>query len=260
MKLSISNIAWDNDELESYLQIIKDMGCDGIEIAPSCIWDEPSHASDEQISKIIKTIKKYDLEVSSFHSLLYTKPNINIFNKEKRNETISYLKKIIEIAASFGTKTMIFGSPKNRQINLNNYDDEYNTSIELFKIMADKCKKYDICFCIEPLGTSCNNFIQTSTDGRKLVEAVDSPNFGLHLDASAITEMKEDLTKIFKNNIKILKHFHINDLKLNLLGTTSVDHVSISKAISNSGYNNFLSIEMKKHDNIKKAREVYFEK
>ena len=83
MKLSISNIAWSNDELEDHLQIVKDLGCDGIEIAASCIWDEPTKASKKQILKVVKTIKKYNLEVPSFHSLLYTRPDLNIFDKKK---------------------------------------------------------------------------------------------------------------------------------------------------------------------------------
>ena len=45
MKLSISNIAWGNENISPFLKLIKDQGCDGVEIAPSLIWPEPVNAN-----------------------------------------------------------------------------------------------------------------------------------------------------------------------------------------------------------------------
>ena len=48
MKLSISNIAWGNENISPFLKLIKDQGCDGVEIAPSLIWPEPVNANKSE--------------------------------------------------------------------------------------------------------------------------------------------------------------------------------------------------------------------
>ena len=45
MKISISNIAWDRNLFPYFLDFIKSKGCSGVEIAPSCVWDEPIKSS-----------------------------------------------------------------------------------------------------------------------------------------------------------------------------------------------------------------------
>lgn len=249
MNLSISNIAWKNEEIKEHLSIAEKLGCRGVEIAPSCIWEEPYNTSKKDVEEILKIIKKYNLEVPSIHSLLYGRNDLHFFHNKE--DTLKYLKKIIKISSYFNAKVMVFGSPPNRQINENQFDTYYEMAIDNFREISKECSNYRICFCIEPLGSSFNNFIRTSEEGRKLVEDVDRPNFGLHLDASAISEMKEDLESVFKRNASILKHFHINDTGLEKLGTTNIDHKSIGENIKKSGYNKFLSIEMKKIGNTK---------
>ena len=41
MKISVSNIAWYQDPKDFQIfRFIKNLNCDGVEIAPSAIWDE----------------------------------------------------------------------------------------------------------------------------------------------------------------------------------------------------------------------------
>ena len=110
MKLSVSNIAWNNNELESHLKLLKDLGCDGVEIAPSCIWQEPVDASKGEVESVKKLVKKYDLEISAFHALLFTRPDLYLFGDESiRNEGVSYLKKLIKLAGDLSVKVLVYG-------------------------------------------------------------------------------------------------------------------------------------------------------
>ena len=52
MKLAVSNIAWDESELASHLTLLKDLNCDGVELAPSCIWGEPTTATQNERVRI----------------------------------------------------------------------------------------------------------------------------------------------------------------------------------------------------------------
>ncbi len=256
MKLSVSNIAWDNKQIEKYLKVLNQLKCDGIEIAPSAIWKEPTKASQTDIEYIKKLIQKYHLEIPAFHSLLYNRPELSIFtNKQIRNETISYIKKLIKLANKLSVKILIYGSPNSRRIIDKPYKECYQIAVETFKKLAKECNIYDMCLCIEPLPSSKNNFILTSKEGYLLVKEVNNKGFGLNLDTGAMSISKEDFSTVFQKCKTVLKHIHINDPNLMPPGTTNINHSIIAKPLIASGYKGFISIETKKTNlkTIKKA-------
>ena len=114
MKLSVSNIAWGKNELKDLLYILKDNGCDGIEIAPSLIWGEPVNSTKLERENLKKEIEKSGLELVGFHSLLFSRPDLLLFkNEEIRHKTLIYLKDLISLCSDMEEK-LIFGSPRNR--------------------------------------------------------------------------------------------------------------------------------------------------
>ena len=247
MKLSVSNIAWDNNELEEHLGLLRDLGCDGVEIAPSCIWNEPITASDVDIDDLKKIVGKYNLIVSAFHALLYTRPDLYLFgDKAKREDTILYLKKLMKLARKLSVKVLVYGSPASRKVGGKSYAECYSIAVDVFRELGKEAALNDTTFCIEPLGPSESDFIQNADEGYKLVKDVGHPHFGLHLDAKAMIDSKEDFIGVFKKYGRIIKHFHIGDSGLAPPGYTGFDHSLIGKHLYDSGYDGFVSIEMKR--------------
>jgi len=79
MKISVSNIAWGNKKLEFFLDFIKNLGCSGVEIAPSIIWLEPIKSTKQEKTAFFNSVKNSDLELLGFHSLLYNRPDLQLF-------------------------------------------------------------------------------------------------------------------------------------------------------------------------------------
>ena len=48
IRLSVSNTAWQQNELEDHLELLMELGCDGVEIAPSKIWNDISNLKSEE--------------------------------------------------------------------------------------------------------------------------------------------------------------------------------------------------------------------
>lgn len=247
MKLSVSNIAWENKELEEHLSLLKDLKCDGVEIAPSCIWKEPANVKNEEAKELRKLIDKYNLSIPALHALLFTRPDLKLFgNEPERKKTTEYLKKFIGLAEMLDAKVLVYGSPKSRHVGDKEYSECYRKAVEVFKELGDEAEKRGRVFCIEPLGPSECDFIQNSDEAYKMVNDVASPGFGLHLDAKAMIDSKENFNSVFKKYGKIVKHFHAGDPGISPPGYTGFDHSVIGQAISGSGYDGFLSIEMKR--------------
>lgn len=247
IKLSVSNIAWEQQELVDHLRLLKDLGCDGVEIAPSCVWKEPVLAKDDEIQTLKKLISRYNLIIPAFHALLFTRPDLYFFGEElSRRQTISYLKELIKLAGKLSVGVLIYGSPASRKVGDKSYDKCYEIAVESFYELGNESELYDTTFCIEPLSLNESDFITTADEGYRLVRDVNHPHFGLHLDAKAMINAGEDFESVFQKYGNILMHFHVGDPGLAPPGHTGVDHALIGRALSNTAYDGFVSIEMKR--------------
>ena len=247
IRLSVSNIAWQQNELEDHLKLLMELGCDGVEIAPSCIWKEPAHVSNDEIESLKKLVSKYNLVVPAFHALLFNRSDLSFFGEESiRKQTVLYLKKLIRLACLLSVKALICGSPASRKVAEKDYGRCYETAIDVFRELGIEAERNDVVFCIEPLGPSENDFILTADEGNQLVSDVGSKHFGLHLDSKAMVEAGEDIESVFQSYGAMLKHFHVSEPGLAPPGSTGLDHHSIGKALSASCYDGYVSIEMKR--------------
>ena len=151
MKISVSNIAWYQDSKKIFTIFkffVKDINCDGIEIAPSLIWNEPTESTKAERNKFKKNIKKFNLEFIGFHSLLFSKPNLRFFFKDSnsRLETKKYIFKLIDLCSDLGGAKLVYGSPKSRELCGKKYQDCKNQSYEDFYEIAEHSKKRGTTF------------------------------------------------------------------------------------------------------------------
>ncbi len=248
MKLAVSNIAWLNEEEAEVAERLMELGVRYIEIAPTKIWQDPTKASAADIGKYIKFWKNYDIEIVAFQSMLFTRPDLKIFESEQnRQETLKYLQDFIGLAADMGAKRMVFGSPKNRQIHLLSIDDATKIAVEFFQEIGNTAAEKGVSFCIEPnpVQYGCD-FITDAASGLELVRSLSNPGFGLHLDIAGMTLAGDDIAGSINNSRNLLKHFHISSPYLEQVDELSdVNHVAAAKALKSVGYEGFVSIEMK---------------
>jgi len=247
IRLSVSNIAWQQNELEDHLELLMELGCDGVEIAPSCIWKEPVDVSDNEIEELKTLVTKYNLVIPAFHALLFTRPELYLFGEKTiRKQVVLYLKALIRLAGKLSVKVLVYGSPASRRVAEKSYDRCYEIALEVFKELGAEAERNNVVFCIEPLGPSENDFIQTAEEGYQIVRDVDSPHFGLHLDVKAMIDNGENFEVVLNRYGAILKHFHVSDPGLAPPGSANLNHGLIGKALSYSLYDGFVSIEMRR--------------
>lgn len=247
MKLSVSNIAWEQNALEEHLKLLRDLGCDGVEIAPSCIWKEPAEASQEEISGLKALVASYGLSIPAIHALLFTRPDLYLFgDRAVREQTVTYLKQLTGLAGALSAPVLVYGSPASRRVGNRPYDECYAIAVGVFRELGKEAALHDTFFCIEPLGPSESDFIRTSDEAARLIEDVAEPHFGLHLDARAMSDAGEDHLSALGRHAGILRHFHVGDPGLAPPGFASLDHAPIGQALRSSGYDRYVSIEMKR--------------
>jgi len=247
LKLAISNIAWNVEEEGDIFPLLKEMDVEGIEIAPTKYWPNPSKASTQEIEVVRSRINSFGFRIPSAQALLYGHPDLTIFrDEETRKRSLEYIINISLLCSSLGVSTLVFGSPKNRQRNGLPLDLALEIASDFFFQVAENISTYNITLCIEPnpIEYGCD-FITNSADALILVQRVDHPNFRLHLDTSAMFLNREDPASIIVQCFPYLHHFHISEPYLGLIGYSQNDHLTVAKTLRKSGYDGWISIEMR---------------
>lgn len=250
MKLSVSNIAWGKENFLDFLKLLKEEGCEGVELAPSLIWDEPILSSNKERLILKKQISDSGLKLVGFHSLLFSRPDLQLFKNEiSRRNTIIYLKELIKLCSELDGTQLVFGSPNNRLLHGKKYEDCLSQSYDDFLNIAEYCFKNRVYFCIEPLGKNLSEFIVSMNEGGDLVRKINHPNFRLHLDTKTVFTTKEDMSMFVENYGDLIQHVHVSDDDLNEPGSVNKneEHINLSQYLKKIKYENFLSIEMKKN-------------
>ncbi len=247
MKISVSNIAWGNEDYEKFYSLLEHENCQGVELAPSKIWKDIKDVKYNEVVKLKKTISNFKLEVVGFHSLLFGMPSLEIFrSNETRTKTKNYLLRLIDICTDLGGSQLIFGSPKNRKTNKQKKEEIKKISKLFFTEIAEYCQKKGTYFCIEPLGSNETNYITSVEEAGKFVENLNQPNFKLQIDTKALFFTREDPKKIIRKYKNLLQHVHVSDEDLKEPGRGKNNHTKISESLKDIKYSKFLSIEMRR--------------
>ena len=252
MKLAISNIAWPDQDTLEILEMVKKMGCQGIEVALSRIWPEPAEADKRRRLAYLDMIEDCGLSVVSVHSLLYAKSRLGLFKDAVvERETIEYIKKLILLASDLKAGVLVFGSPNSRKRGDIPLDEAFSRAADFFAPIAKFAAEQGRVVVIEPLSREETDFINSSTEGIRLVKMVNSPGLQLHLDAKAIIAQGNDIGSILAEAMPYFKHFHINDPGLAEVGSIADYHQTLGAALKKSGYQGFVSIEMREFPDYK---------
>lgn len=254
MKIAVSNIAWDNGRLPEYLGFLRELGCEGVEIAPSCLWPEPVEATAGERQALRGLVRRADLELVGFHALLYTRPDLQLFQDARlRSLTVGYLVDLMRLCADVGGKLVVLGSPRNRRLNGNPLEQCLAWAADAFRQVAEQGERLGVAFCVEPLGPDDTDFLASMKEGGDLVRTIDHPYCRLHLDSKAIFGTGEDPFQIMQAYGDLIRHVHASDPGLAAPGAAGGEHRPIGAALRQHGYNGYVSIEMRREGNDDKA-------
>lgn len=252
MKYSISNIAWDKkDDAEMY-SFLQDQKIDGIEIAPTRIFDDPYDNLEIswQYAQMLKN--KYGLCISSMQSIWYGVQQ-NIFASEQdKNFLLCHTKKAIDFAQSMGIKNLVFGCPKNRNIPQGHHSGE---ALDFFKELGDYAFCHDTILSLEANPTIYGtNFLNSTQEACDYCKAIDSKGIKVNIDFGTILQNKENphIIKTYKN---LVNHIHLSVPNLECVCQIP-EHKTLKKVLDKIDYNGYLSIEMKNQNDKEKVKKA----
>lgn len=254
MKKSISNIAWGKNQDKQMYQYLSKIGFDGLEIAPTRIIEENPYDHIKEAKQFAKMLEEtYHLKISSMQSIWYGKTQKIFENEYNAKELAEYTNKAIDFANAIGCGNLVFGCPKNR--NMDNFEEDYPKAVNFFNTIGEYALNKNVVIAVEPNPVIYNtNFLNTTLQALDFIKTVNLNSVKLNYDLGTAIYNKEDL-QILKNNIKYINHIHISEPNLVKIQKREM-HKSIISIIHESNYSGYISIEMKNTGNLEDVKNI----
>ena len=258
-KYSMCNELFEGWGLEKQFDFVAECGYTGMELAPFTITptDKPANVRDifaATRAKICKIAKAAGVEIIGLHWLLAKTEgfHLTIPEAEVRAKTVDYGRALTELCADLGGKIMVWGSPKQRNMEVGvTRDQAYGYAADALKALVPTLEKHGVTIALEPLAPSETNFLTSAAETLELIQRVGSPFVQLHLDCKAMWggELNPDgsrrpMADIIREFAASTVHFHANDPNLQGPGFGELDFHPIFAALKETKYRGWVSVEV----------------
>ncbi len=250
MKLSVSNIAWNEEESDAVFDLLARLGVGGIEIAPTKIWPDWADASPEAAKRVRADLDKRGFAVPALQAILFGRPELKVFGSEASQAALlDHLERVAAIADAFGAKVLVFGSPKNRDHGSLDEEEAFEKGAAFFRRAGERCVAFDVCLCLEPNPKKYDcRFMTNWRDIARMVDLVDHSNVGIHLDAACIALEGDDPVAAVRQCAGAIRHYHATEPDLGGFSNPQMPHGLLGAALRETNYQNWISIEMRRSE------------
>lgn len=271
MKFALCNETFAHLPIGEAFRLTAEIGYTGTEIAPFTLSEslaaratlaDVRELSVDARQKTKQAAEEAGLEVVGLHWLLAKTEGFHLTTADEtvRGETAAYLRALAELCADLGGKVLVLGSPQQRNLEPGvSQEQATDHASEVLKAAMPAFEDRGLTLALEPLGPAEGDFLNTAAEGVALAERVGSPACRLHLDVKAMASEAAPIPDVVRANEAHTAHFHANDPNLLGPGMGEVDFPPIARALQETGYDGWVSVEVFKYEPTPEAvaRESY---
>jgi sugar phosphate isomerase/epimerase len=242
---AVSNIAWPRSEFDRALRLMPELGVSGVEIAPRNVFDSWD-VHDDAVRHLRRRIGDAGLVCPSLQGILFGVNEATLFGgADSRHALRAHLEKVARMAGLLGARACVFGAPKQRDVGALSTADAMAIAIEFFRSIAPIFESEGTAIAFEANAAyyGCN-FTTTTAQAITFVHAVDRPGVRLQIDTGTILLEEEDPI-VLRDAAPLCVHAHVSEPDLRAVGQSESDHRPLAATLKSSGYDGFLSIEMR---------------
>ena len=247
MKFAICNELFEGWPFDRVCQYVKSIGYDGLEVAPFTLAPRITDVTAARRRELRRQADDAGVQIVGLHWLLARTEGLHLTSPDAavRARTADYLVALAEATRDFGGSVMVFGSPQQRSLLPGvTWDRAFDAALDVFRQAMPGIDAAAVSLCFEPLAPAETDFINTAAEGARLIDAVAHRRFVLHLDVKAMSSEPTPVPDVIRQFAPRTGHFHANDPNRLGPGMGDVDFVPIFKALRDSAYDRWVSVEV----------------
>jgi sugar phosphate isomerase/epimerase len=247
MKFAICQELFEGWDWERQCRFIKEVGYDGIEVAPFTLAPLISDVSPARRKELRAQAEAQGLQICGLHWLLAKTNGLHLttFDAAVRKATAAYLIELGNACADLGGTILVFGSPAQRNLERGmSHEQACDHAAEVFRQIMPKLADRGVTLAMEPLTPKETDFINTCAAAEQLIQKVNHPNFRLHQDVKAMLSEPTPIPDLIRKFAPVTAHFHVNDDNLLGPGMGRTDFHPILAALEETKYSGWVSVEV----------------
>jgi sugar phosphate isomerase/epimerase len=246
MRYAICNETFEGWDHARVCRTAAELGYQGLEIAPFTLAPRITDVNGEQRRTLRQQAEDNGLKIIGLHWLLAKTEGLHLTSADEatRRRTADYLVELARCCRDLGGDLMVFGSPAQRRVPAGaTREQATDYAIDTFRRAAHGLADAGVTLCLEPLSPPEADFINTAAEAVAILDRLNQPNFALHLDVKAMAT-DGPAPELIRRYASRTGHFHANDPNRRGPGFGATDFVPIFRALRNSGYGGWVSVEV----------------
>lgn len=247
MRFAICNELFQDWPWERALELTRECGYTGWEIAPFTLGGRPDQLPEDRRQRMADQVARMGIEVVGLHWLLAKTEGYHLTtaDADMRQRTAKYLGQLAKLCRDLGGSIMVLGSPQQRNFPTDMTPEQADDhALLVLEALVPDLEKHQVTLALEPLGPGEGNFWNHASQAVNVIERLSSPRVQLHLDVKAMSTEGTPIPEIIRANAKHMVHFHANDPNLLGPGMGDVDFTPIFAALKAVNYDGWISVEV----------------
>lgn len=213
-------------------KLAKEIGVDGVEVQGDL---------SQNPSELAETLSKYELKILSV-----TPDNVDISNDDEgtREKAVQYFLDLLSWARELGANRICLHGDVGKTSGCGDLAKDWQLLVESSKAVMEKAETLNIEVVFEVLNRYENHQIVTGQEALKLIEAVDSPNLFILLDAYHMNIEEADPVEALRNVGSKLGVYHVADSNRQAIGNGHSDIKSQIEVLRDINYTGPIIMEM----------------
>jgi sugar phosphate isomerase/epimerase len=235
---------WDHDRI---CRFISGLGYTGLEVAPFTWAPRITDVSTERRRELRRRAESHGIRIIGLHWLLAKTEGLHVTSPDPavRGRTAEYLVELARCCRDLGGDLLIFGSPAQRRIPRGaTHAQAADYAVDTFSRAMLTIADCGVRLCLEPLAPTETDFLTTCSEAVTLIDRINHPSCILHLDVKAMSADEAPAPDLIRRHAARTGHFHANDPNRRGPGFGSTDFVPIFRALKQSGYQGWVSVEV----------------
>ncbi|MFC7058546.1 sugar phosphate isomerase/epimerase family protein [Halovenus salina] len=252
MDFAFSTNAFREYDLVEAIEILGDIGYDGVEVLLDTPHLYPPEATEEDVERVREAVDDAGLEISNCNAFMLTAiedfhhPSFIEEDPSYRQRRIDYTLDAVETTAALGADHLSIepGGPipegRSRAWALDTFEDGLREVLE-------RAEEVGVDVMVEP---EPDLLIETSAQFLELADRIDSPRLRCNFDAGHFFCVGEQPADLVETLSSYTTHYHLEDIPASRehehtqLGDGGMDIEGVLDAIAADGYDGYVTVEL----------------